>query len=80
MLDPVEVDETHFGGKWHNMPKHKGSTRRPWDPRYRMLRYRQDYIDVGGESEVQFRLRRLAALNHVGKSLGFNLVPSSKSS
>ena len=45
-----------------------------------MLRYEQDYIDVGKEYyEVQFPLRRFAALNHAAESLGFNLVPQLES-
>ncbi len=43
---------------------------------YRMLRYGQDYVDIGEEQyEAQFRLRRIAGLQDAAKSLGFNLVP-----
>jgi hypothetical protein len=43
---------------------------------YRMLRYGQDYVDMGEESyEARFRQRRLAGLTDAAKSLGFKLVP-----
>jgi hypothetical protein len=41
-----------------------------------MLRYGQDYVDIGEEQyEAQFRLQRIAGLKDAAKSLGFNLVP-----
>ena len=43
---------------------------------YRMLRYGQDYVDMGEEYyEARFRKRRLAGLTDAAKSLGFKLVP-----
>jgi transposase len=43
---------------------------------YRMLRYGQDYTDIGEKKyELQFRLRRLAALQSTARSLGYQLTP-----
>ena len=43
---------------------------------YRMLRYGQDYVDIGEEYyEARFRKRQLVGLKHAAYSLGFNLVP-----
>ena len=42
---------------------------------YRMLRYGQDYVDVGAEAyEQRFTTRRVASLRAAAKSLGFDLV------
>lgn len=43
---------------------------------YRMLRYGQDYVDIGEQAyEAQFQNRRLQGLKASAKSLGFTLVP-----
>jgi transposase len=43
---------------------------------YRMLRYGQDYCDIGEqEYERQFAQRRLHALKYNAKSLGYQLIP-----
>lgn len=43
---------------------------------YRMLRYGQDYVDVGQTAyEAQFRLKRLEGVTAAAKQLGFKLVP-----
>ena len=40
-----------------------------------MLRYGQDYVDVGEAAyEERFQARRLAALSDAAKSLGFTLT------
>ena len=45
---------------------------------YRMLRYGQDYVDIGEVLyESRFRLRRIANLHHNAKSLGYRVVPLS---
>ena len=42
---------------------------------YRMLRYGQDYIDIGDKAyEQRFQIRRLAAVTAAAKSLGYSLV------
>ena len=43
---------------------------------YRMLRYGQDYVDIGEEYyESRFRQQQLAGLTRAAKSLGFKLIP-----
>ena len=43
---------------------------------YRMLRYGQDYVDIGEQAfDQRFQRRRLHALTETAKSLGFTLVP-----
>jgi hypothetical protein len=43
---------------------------------YRMLRYGQDYVDIGVAAyEERFQARRIAALKDSAKNLGFTLVP-----
>ena len=43
---------------------------------YRMLRYGQDYVDIGGQAyERQFQTRPLAGLQHAAKALGYTLAP-----
>jgi transposase len=44
---------------------------------YRMLRWGQDYVDVGEEAyELQFRARRLAGLKEAARSLGYVVTPA----
>lgn len=43
---------------------------------YRMLRYGQDYVDIGQQAyEHQFQVRRLARLKDAAKALGYRLAP-----
>jgi transposase len=42
---------------------------------YRMLRYGQDYVDVGEKAyDLQFQVRRLAGLKEAARSLGYTLL------
>jgi hypothetical protein len=42
---------------------------------FRMLRYGQDYVDVGEKAyELQFQIRRLASLKHAAKAFGYTLI------
>jgi hypothetical protein len=42
---------------------------------YRMLRYGQDYVDVGEQAyEARFEARRLSSLKETARSLGYALV------
>ena len=42
---------------------------------YRMLRYGQDYVDIGEKAyEAQFEARRLASLKEAARGLGFTSV------
>jgi transposase len=44
---------------------------------YRMLRYGQDYVDVGEQAyELKFRARRIAGLKDAARSLGYVLAPA----
>ena len=44
---------------------------------YRMLRYGQDYVDIGTDAyESQFLEHRLKGLTQAAKQLGFKLVPA----
>jgi transposase len=44
---------------------------------YRMLRYGQDYVDIGENAyEQRFEIRRLAALSEAARSLGYTLIPA----
>ena len=43
---------------------------------YRMLRYGQDYVDIGAKAyEQQYREKRLQSLKNAAKSMGCKLVP-----
>ena len=43
---------------------------------YRMLRYGQDYVDIGEQAyDRQFQTRRLAGLKDAAKALGYTLAP-----
>ena len=42
-----------------------------------MLRYGQDYVDIGEQAyELQFHTRRFKAIKDAAKSLGYLLVPN----
>jgi len=44
---------------------------------YRMLRYGQDYVDIGEAAyEAQFERRRIAGIAAAARDLGFKLVPA----
>lgn len=44
---------------------------------YRMLRYGQDYVDIGEKAfELRFQDRRLAALTRAAQTLGYSLTPT----
>ena len=46
---------------------------------YRMLRYGQDYVDIGDQAyELQFQTRRLQGLKNAANSLGYVLVPKTQ--
>ena len=48
---------------------------------YRMLRYGQDYVDIGeAEYESRFLRQRLAGLTVAAESLGYQLVEQSAAS
>ena len=79
----LKHSKTALGAAFRRKARHKGwsvavfsMARRLAVLVYRMLRYGQDYIDIGEACyEDRFRRRRLAGLTDAAKSLGFKLVP-----
>jgi transposase len=71
-----------LGAAYRRIARHKGANvaifataRRLAQLVYRMLRYGQDYVDVGEKAyELQFRARRLAGLKEAARSLGYTLT------
>lgn len=76
--------KTALGAAYRRIARHKGAgvavfaiARKLAQLVYRMLRYGQDYIDVGEAAyESQFQARRLAGLKESAKSMGFCLTPA----
>jgi transposase len=74
--------KTALGAAFRRIARHKGgavavfaTARRLAMLVYRMLRFGQDYVDIGEQAyEAKFEARRLAALEQTAKSLGFTLV------
>ena len=79
----LKHSKTALGAAFRRKARHKGwsvavfsMARRLAVLVYRMLRYGQDYIDIGEACyEARFRQRRLSGLTDAAKSLGFKLVP-----
>ena len=79
----VQRSQTALGASYRRVARHKGAAvavfataRHLAQLIYRMLRFGQDYVDVGAQAyERRFQLRRLAGITHAAKSLGFTLVP-----
>lgn len=75
--------KTALGASFRRIARHKSdavavfaTARKLAQLVYRMLRYGQDYIDVGEAAfEQKFQARRLTATIHTAKSLGYKLVP-----
>lgn len=80
----VQRSKTALGAAFRRIARHKGAAvavfataRKLAQLVYRMLRYGQDYIDIGQKAyEFQFETRRLAGLQHTAKSLGYQLIPT----
>jgi transposase len=78
----VQRSKTAIGAAYRRIARHKGAAvaifataRQLAILVYRMLRYGQDYVDIGEQAyEQQFRARRLAALTENARSLGFTLT------
>jgi transposase len=78
----VQRSKTAIGAAYRRIARHKGAAvavfataRQLARLIYRMLRYGQDYVDIGEKAyEEQFHARRLAALNETARSLGFTLT------
>ena len=79
----LKHSKTALGAAFRRKARHKGwsvavfsMARRLAVLIYRMLRYGQDYVDIGEDLyEARFRQRRLAGLAHAAQSLGLKLVP-----
>jgi hypothetical protein len=79
----LQRSKTALGASFRRKARHKGgavavfaTARRLAILVYRMLRYGQDYTDIGEQQyEDQFAKRRLASLKESAQSLGFDLVP-----
>ncbi len=78
----AQRSKTALGAAFRRIARHKGgavavfaTARRLAVHVYRMLRVGHDYIDVGEKAyEDKFQARRLAALVHNAKAMGFLLV------
>jgi transposase len=76
--------KTALGAAYRRIARHKGAgvavfalARKLAQLVYRMLRYGQDYIDVGEAAyESRFQARRLAGLKESAKSMGYCLTPA----
>ena len=79
----LQRSKSALGASFRRVARHKGgavavfaTARQLAKLVYRMLRFGQDYVDVGEKAyERQFELRRLASLKEAARSLGFSLVP-----
>jgi transposase len=80
---PLSRSKTALGAYWRRIARRKGASVAVFSTArkiailiYRMLRYGQDYVDIGQEAyEAQFRQRRLAGLKSAAESMGYDLVP-----
>jgi hypothetical protein len=80
----LQRSKSALGAAFRRVARHKGgavavfaTARKLAQLVYRTLRYGQLYCDIGEKAyELQFQMRRLAALTHTAKSLGYDLVPT----
>lgn len=78
----LQRSKSALGASFRRKARHKGGAVAVFDTArklakliYRMLRFGQDYVDIGEEAyERQFAIRRLASLKEAAKSLGLSLV------
>ena len=77
----VRNSKTALGAAYRRLARHKGAgvavfatARQLARLVYRMLRFGQDYVDIGEQAyEEQYKVRRLASLKESARSLGFTL-------
>lgn len=77
----LKFSKTALGAAYRRIARHKGAgvavfatARKLAQLVYRMLRYGQQYVDVGeAEYELRFRDRRVTSLKEMARSLGFSL-------
>jgi len=76
--------KTALGAAYRRIARHKGAdvavfamARKLAQLVYRMLRYGQDYVDVGESAyESRFQARRLTGLREAARSMGYCLTPA----
>lgn len=79
----LQRTKTALGAAYRRIARYKGATvavfataRRLAQLVYRMMRYGQDYIDIGEQTyDRQFEARRLAGLKEAARSMGYSLMP-----
>jgi len=78
----IQRSKTALGASFRRIARHKGvavavfaTARQLARLIYRMLRYGQDYVDIGEAAfEAKFQARRLAGISEAARSLGFTLT------
>jgi len=78
----IQRSKTALGASFRRIARHKGAAvavfataRQLARLIYRMLRYGQDYVDIGEAAyEAKFQARRLAGISEAARSLGFTLT------
>jgi len=78
----IQRSKTAMGASFRRIARHKGkavavfaTARQLARLIYRMLRYGQDYVDIGEAAfEAKFEARRLAGISEAARSLGFTLT------
>ena len=78
----VQRSKTAIGAAYRRIARHRGApvaimaiARKLAQLTYRMLRFGDDYVDIGQTAyEQRFEARRLAALHSTAKSLGYALI------
>jgi transposase len=81
----LQRGKTALGAAYRRIARYKGAkvavfaiARRLAQLVYRMIRYGQDYIDVGEKSyDRQFQARRLAGIKEAARSMGYSLTAES---
>ena len=78
----LQRSKTALGAAYRRIARHKSAdvavfalARKLAQLAYRMLRYGQDYVDVGDKAyELHFQVRRLASLKEAARTLGYTLA------
>jgi transposase len=78
----IQRSKTALGASFRRIARHKGvavavfaTARQLARLIYRMLRYGEDYVDIGEAAfEAKFQARRLAGISEAARSLGFTLT------
>lgn len=78
----LQRGKTALGAAYRRLARHKGASvavfataRKLAQLVYRMLRYGQDYVDIGEQAyDQKFKARRIASLKEAARSLGYSLT------